>query len=249
MFGTIRGKRVLITGATSGIGSCTAELFGRYGALVGIHYRGDKESASVVALAVREQGGEAILIPGDLLDPPARDAIVPGFIRDAGGLEILVNNAGAVIGNSHFLDLDTRSWEQTLQLNLTAPFILSREAFRHMKDHGGGRILNITSIAAKYGGSEKTIHYGAAKAGLEALTRTMARAGAPHKILVNAIAPGVIDTPFHARMGRTTLNERVKSIPLQRAGTPMDVARLCLFLASEAGDYITGQVYGVTGGD
>ncbi len=249
MFEDIKGKKVLVTGASSGIGACTAELFALHGAVVGIHYHMGRESARRLQRRLEGMAREAILLEVDLLDPPSREDLVPRFISEAGGIDVLVNNAGGILGSAHFLDLDQSSWEMTLHLNLTAPYILAREAFRWMKEHGGGRIINISSIAARYGGSETSIHYGAAKAGLEAVTRTLARAGATHNILVNTIQPGVIDTPAHKKIGRTSLEGRVKSIPLGRAGTPLDVARLCLFLASEGGNYITGQVYGVTGGD
>ena len=249
MFESIRGKRVLITGAGSGMGASMAELFGEYGAVVGVHYNQSEDGAGKVMARVREKGGSAIPVRADLMDPGACTQLVPRFVKEAGGLEVLVNSAGAVQGHHHFLEMDRESWDMTIALDLTAPFFIAQGAFRHMKGHGGGRIISISSIAAKYGGSDETIHYGAAKAGLEAMTRTLARAGARHGILVNAIQPGVIDTDFHRKIGRATLAERVKKIPLGRAGTPLDVARLCLFLASEAGDYITGQVYGVTGGD
>jgi 3-oxoacyl-[acyl-carrier protein] reductase len=249
MFEAIRGRRVLITGSGSGIGACMAELFAAHGAVVGIHYHRSEESARNVHGRIREKGGQAMLLHADLMDPGACSALVPRFIQQAGGIEVLVNNAGGVLGHPHFLEMDRESWEKTLSLDLTAPFFLAQAAFGHMLDHGGGRIISISSIAAKYGGSAETTHYGAAKAGVEAFTRTLARAGAKHGILVNAVQPGVIDTDFHRKIGRASLEERAKQIPLGRPGTPLDVARLCLFLASEGGDYITGQVFGVTGGD
>jgi len=249
MFDAIRGKRVLVTGASSGIGACTAELFARHGSRVGIQYHTGKEAAAHLRDTLSEKGCEVILLRADLLRASSREGLVPLFIEKAGGIDVLVNNAGGIIGPSHFLDLDARSWDDTLKLNLTAPYVLSREAFRYMKNHGGGRIINISSIAAWYGGSETGIHYGAAKSGLEAVTKTLARAGAPHRILVNAIQPGVIDTPAHGKIGRSSLEGRARSIPLGRPGRPLDVARLCLFLASEGGDYITGQTLRVTGGE
>jgi NAD(P)-dependent dehydrogenase (short-subunit alcohol dehydrogenase family) len=249
MFDAIQGKRVLVTGASSGIGACTAELFARHGAVIGIHYHTGDAGARRTGKQVEAAGGRSILLEADLLDPSSRDGLVPGFIGRAGGIDVLVNTAGGPLGTAHFLDLDPLSWEQTLSLNLTAPFILAREAFRWMRDNGGGRIINISSIAAFYGGSDTRIHYGAAKAGLEAVTRTLARAGAAHNILVNTIQPGVVDTPAHGKIGRTSLEGRAKSIPLGRPGKPLDVARLCLFLVSGGGDYITGQVLRVTGGD
>ena len=249
MFEGIRGKRVLVSGAGSGIGACIAELLGEHGAVVGIHHHASIEGAKAVRERIRGKGGKAILLQADLVDPEACSGLVPRFIDEAGGIEVLVNNAGAVMRHPPFLEMDRASWDETLALDLAAPFFLAQAAFRHMKDHGGGRIISLSSIAAKYGGSEETLHYGAAKAGVEAMTKTLARAGAKYGILANAIQPGVIDTDFHRKIGRASLEGRVKSIPLGRAGTPLDVARLCLFLASECGDYITGQVYGVTGGD
>lgn len=249
MFEAIKGVKVLVTGAGSGIGASTAHLFGQYGAVVGVHYHRSKDNAEKVVRRIREEGGEAFLLNANLLNQEERESVIPDFIRHAGGIDVLINNAGTVYGHDHFLDMDMDSWEKTLQICLTVPFFLAREAFRFMKDHEGGRIINISSIASKYGGSEITAHYGAAKGGLDAVTRTLARSGAEYNILVNSIQPGVIDTAFHKKIGRDSLDERVKRIPLHRAGTPLDVARLCLFLASECGDYITGQAYGVTGGD
>jgi 3-oxoacyl-[acyl-carrier protein] reductase len=249
MFETIRNKRVLVTGGGSGIGASIAELFAQQGAVVGIHYHANKSSMELLAGKSGFQNRKTFIIQADLLNSKQRDALIPSFINQAGRIDVLVNNAGAILGTDHFLKLDQKSWDATLTLNLTAPFFLARDAFSFMKDHGGGRIINISSIAAKYGGSSSSLHYGAAKAGIEAVTRTLARDGAGYNILVNAIEPGVIDTDFHKKIGRASLAERVKTIPLKRAGVPLDIARLCLFLAAESGDYMTGQVLGVTGGD
>jgi NAD(P)-dependent dehydrogenase (short-subunit alcohol dehydrogenase family) len=249
MYRSLMGKRVLVTGASSGIGACTAELFAREGAVVGIHHHTGEGSARELLVKIQDRGGKGLLLKADLLDSRQRDGLVPRFITGAGGIDVLINNAGGPVGQEHFLDLTVPSWEGTISLNLTAPFILAREAFRWMKEHGGGRIVNISSIAALYGGSETSLHYGAAKSGLEAVTKSLARAGAAHNILVNTIQPGVIDTPAHRKMGRRSLDNRVRTIPLRRPGKPRDVAGLCLFLASEGGDYITGQTFRVTGGE
>ena len=249
MFEGVQGKKVLITGSGSGMGSCIAELLGSYGAIIGIHYNISKENARLIGKKIRDSGGVAYILQADLRNEKDRDKLIPEFIDRSKGIDVLINNAGGVIGNHHFLEMDTASWNATIDLNLTVPFFLSQIAFQFMKEHGGGKIINISSIASKYGGSKMTTHYGAAKAGLDAVTRTLSREGAPYNILVNSIQPGVIDTPFHKKIGRASLDERVKKIPLQRAGSTLDVARLCLFLASECGDYITGQIYGVTGGD
>ncbi len=136
-----------------------------------------------------------------------------------------------------------------MALNAKAPFFLARRAFGAMQRRGGGKIINISSIAARYGGSSRTMHYGAAKAALESLTVGLARAGAPYRILVNAVQAGFIRTPFHRAIKGKDLARRIRMIPLQRAGEPDDVARVALFLASSAGDFITGQIVTVSGGD
>lgn len=249
IFEEIRNKKVLITGASSGIGACNAELFASYGAIVGIHYYSSDRDAKELGQKISERFSSPIYLKADLLNSNERDRVIQTFIDKTGGVDVLVNCAGAIIGTQHFLEMDSDSWEKTVNINLTAPFFLAKSAFSYMMANGGGRIINISSIAAKYGGSATSIHYGASKAGIEAVTRTLAKEGARYNILVNAIEPGVIETEFHKKIGRTSLDERIKSIPLKRAGKPLDVARLCVFLASKAGDYITGQVYGVTGGD
>ena len=249
MFQSLNKKRVLITGASGGIGAATAELFSRYGAIVGIHYNSNEEAAKKLQEIIERDNQSAFLVKADLLDRDSCSNLVGEFVRLTGGVDILINNAGAFAGTTHFTDLDHDAWDRTINLNLTAPFLVARSAFGQMMKQGGGKIINISSISAKYGGSETSIHYGAAKAGLEAVTKTLARAGAPHNILVNAVQPGVIDTPAHLKIGRNSLDERIKTIPLKRAGVPLDVARMCIFLGSAGGDYITGQIYSISGGD
>jgi 3-oxoacyl-[acyl-carrier protein] reductase len=251
MFEGIKGKKVLITGASTGIGAAIAELFAKYGALVGIHYNKSRKEALALREKIVSAGGKAEVFKADLLKKSERATLVKRFTDAFGGIDVLVNNAGGVYGPKEILDLDETSWDKTFALNTAAPFFLARDAFLHMKSHGGGRIINISSISAKYGGSPTTIHYGAAKAALDAVTKGLARAGAPYNILVNSVRGGVIDTPFHEKIlrDRKNLEERIKLIPLKRMGKPIEMARMVLFLASEAGDYITGEIFTVAGGD
>lgn len=248
MFDGLKGKRVLITGASGGIGTSMVRLFAAEGARIGIHYCTNARQARALRREVTRRGGEAAEFHGDLLDPQACLRLTEAFVKRFCGLDVLVNNAGAVFGPHHFTQLPAAAWDQTLALNARAPFLLAREAFRHMKRRGG-RIINISSIGVKYGGSPQTLHYAAAKAAVEVLTRGMATAGAPHRILVNTIRAGFIETPFHRKMGRVNVQPRIHLIPLKRAGGPVDVARMALFLASTAGDYITGEILTVSGGD
>lgn len=248
MFNGLRGKTVLITGATGGIGSAMVRLFASQGSRLGIHYRDNRRAAEGLEAEARRNGTEAHVFQGDLLEFRCCVRLVRSCIDHFGAIDILINNAGAVMGPAELTRLSEDAWDQTIALNAKAPFVLSREAFAHMKRRGG-KIINISSIAVKYGGSPHTLHYAAAKAALEALTRGMARIGAPHRILVNAIRGGFIDTPFHRTMKRRGISERIRLIPLKRAGQPLDVARAALFLASEAGDFITGEILTVAGGD
>ncbi len=249
MFEDLKGKRVLVTGASSGIGACTASLLGAYGASVGVHYQNNKKGAMEVARDINQKGGKGEVFQGDLLLASVRASLLKSFVDVFGGIDVLVNNAGGVYGAKHFLELDEEEWDDTLALNAKAPFFLAKGAFALMKEQGGGKIINISSISAKYGGSPQTLHYGAAKAALEAVAVGLARAGAPYHILVNSIRGGVVDTPFHKKIGRDSLEDRIKLVPLKRAGQPIDIARMVLFLASSAGDYITGEVFTIAGGD
>jgi len=245
----VRGRRILVTGASSGIGAATAELLAAEGAAVGVHYHRKKAEAEELVEKIRAAGGQAEGFGADLLSRDARACLVPEVIERLGGLDGLVNNAGAVIGPVPFLELDEAAWSQTFLLNVESPFFLAQAAFRYMQKAGGGKILNISSVGVKFGGSLRTLHYSSAKAALEGVTLGLAKAGAPHHVLVNAIRPGVIETTFHGIKSRQEWEARVQQIPLKRLGTPLDVARMVLFLLSPTGDFITGQIFTVSGGE
>ena len=248
MFESIKNKKVLITGASGGIGSCMALLFAKYGASVGIHYNVGENESTILVDKIKKMGADVAAFQADLTKESSK-SIIPSFINHFGGLDILINNAGAAIGPKDILDMDEDSWDKTFWLNTRAPFFLAQNAFKHMKENGGGKIINISSISVKYGGSSQTLHYGAAKSALETITLGLSKAGAKHNILVNTVRGGYIDTPMHEKMGRKNLKERIDMIPLKRAGKPQDMAGMVLFLASEAGDFITGETFTVAGGD
>lgn len=247
----LKNKRVLITGASGGIGQAIARQFAESGAHVGIHFFQHEKAAKELLQSIRKSAGFAEIFQADLLNAAALRRLVPSFIKKFGGIDILINNAGAVIGTKHFSELDEKSWDATLHLNLKAAFFLSQNAFIRMKKQNEGRIINISSVAAKYGGSPTSLHYGIAKAGLETLGIGLARAGAPYNILVNTVRGGFIETDFHKKMKRTSSDtaKRIDLIPLKRAGTPDDMASTVLFLASSCGNFITGQTLSVSGGD
>jgi len=247
--GQVAGKRILVTGASSGIGAATAELLAAEGAVVGVHYHLKKADARKLIERIRLAGGRAEGFEADLLSREDRARVVPEAIERLGGLDGLVNNAGAIIGAVSFLELDEEAWSKTFVLNAESPFFLAQAAFRHMQKVGGGKIINISSVGVKFGGSPSTLHYSAAKMALEGVSAGLAKAGAQSQILVNAIRPGVIDTPFHIGKSGQEWDTRVSLIPLRRPGMPLDIARMILFLLSPAGDFITGQVFSVSGGE
>jgi len=252
MFEAIKGKKVLITGATGGMGEAMAKLFALNGAHLGLHYLSNREKAEELKREVERGGRKAEVLGMDLLKKDEREKLIPTFLQKLGGLDVLINNAGAVYDHAYFSELEEEVFEKTFALNVEAPFYLSGEAFEYMKGYGGGRIINISSVNVKYGGSARSLHYCAAKAALESLTIGFAREGAQYNILVNAIRCGYIDTPMRTRIKgykEEDAEKRVNLIPLRRMGKPIDVARMALFLASEAGDFITKEIFTVAGGD
>lgn len=248
----MENKKVLITGASGGIGASMAKLFASDGAHVGIHYNNGEEKATSLLNEIRVSGGKAELFQGDLLDQNVRENLINSFIRSFGGIDVLINNAGAVFDHIHFSELKMESWDKTFDLNVKAPFYLSSKAFEYMKQSGGGKIINISSVTVKYGGSPSGFHYSAAKAALENLTVGFSRDGAKHNILVNTIRCGVIDTAMRTKINGYTeerFQKRIELIPIKRLGKPIDIARMALFLASERGNFITGEIFTVAGGD
>lgn len=254
MFEDIKNKKVLITGASGGMGSCMAKLFASYGARVGLHYIASEKNEVIKLLKEIQEKlrGEAEIFQADFLDSQERKNLVKSFIKRFGGIDVLINNAGATYDYKNFSELSEKSWDNTFAVNVKAPFYLSGEAFNYMKKHGGGRIINISSINVKYGGSARSFHYCASKAALDALTIGFAHEGAKYNILVNSIRPGVIDT--QARTKTKGYNEedfrrRIKLIPLKRVGRPIDIAKMALFLASESANFATGAIFTIAGGE
>lgn len=255
IFSDIKNKKVLITGATGGIGSAIATLFAKSGATVGIHFNKNKDRAQKLLEVIRPSAADADIFHGDLLDDNVKNTLVPSFIDRFKSIDVLINNAATAFGYKHFLELDQNSWDKTFDLNLKAPFCLMQNAFSFMKKKGQGRIVNISTIAVNYRlttGGPNNIHYIASKAALDSLTVSFAREGANHNILVNSIRCGVIDTPMHENIegySKQRFEERAALVPLKHAGKPEDIAQMALFLVSKAGDFITGETIAVAGGD
>jgi 3-oxoacyl-[acyl-carrier protein] reductase len=224
-----------------------ALAFARGGASVGVNYLDDRGAAEGVASLVRALGGKALVIQGDVSVVADARAMVDAAARDLGGLDVLVNNAG-VYPRVPFLDMSERDWDHVLDVNLKGTFFCAQAAARAMIAGGRrGSIINLASQAIR--GAVRGTHYTASKGGVVALTRAMALELAPHRIRVNAIAPGLTDTA-QPRHGNTEEEIAAMSdaVPLGRMARPEDIADVAVFLASDQARHITGQTIHVNGG-
>ena len=242
------GKVAVVTGASKGIGEAIAVALAEAGARVVVSSR-KQEAVEAVAARIREKGGEALAVACHVGDADAREALVQRTVEAFGGIDVLVNNAAANPVFGPALMVDERAYDKIMEINVKAPFLLSKRVHPIMSERGGGSILNIASIGGVSPEPGLGI-YSVSKAALIALTKTLAREWGPAGIRVNAIAPGLIKTKFSkALWGNESLAEEVIGrLPLQRIGLPEDVAGMALLLASDAGSYCTGGVYLVDGG-
>jgi 3-oxoacyl-[acyl-carrier protein] reductase len=248
----LEGKRILVTGATSGIGKAISLDLARNGATVGIHHRRESEAVASEIAEIQAISPKSVALRGDLTQPGVSEGLMADFTGMHGGIDGLVNNAGAVYDYGDFLALSREAWEKTLHLNATAPFELMRAAWPWMVKANYGRIVNISSAAVGYAGSLRSVHYVASKAALEALTRTFSKDGAKHNILVNALRLGLMDTPMHTRTPgytQTHLDARASIVPLGRMGQPEEAAAWVRNLLGPDGDFMTGQIISLSGGD
>ena len=243
----LKDKRVLVTGASSGIGLQLALDFLKSGARVGAHYRSDRDG--VQELLEQAQPGQCQIFQADFNQSTEVDRLWEEYIGWSHGIDILVNNAGATAASVPIDQLDDAAWDGTFQVNVKAPFFLSRAALSVMKKQRSGRIINISSIGVKFGGGVNSVHYSASKAALEALTLSFAKAGAPYSVLVNTVRAGATDTPFHEKTGRHDLADRANLIPLKRIAEPEEISDSVLFLASDSASFITGTTLTVAGGE
>lgn len=244
----LKNKYVLVTGTSTGIGWQIAKDFLAEGAIVGAHYYGDK--AGVEDLLKYAQEGQCQIFEADFFKSANVLRLWDEFIAwSKGRIDVLVNNAGEASHPQPLEELSEEAWDKTFQINLKAPFLLSRAALALMSKQQSGRIINISSIGVKFGGSPTTIHYSASKAALEAVTKSLAKAGAPFNVLINAIRPGVTDTPFHKKIGREDLSSRATLIPLKRIAQPSEISNMVIFLASQKSSFITNTVIDVAGGE
>jgi NAD(P)-dependent dehydrogenase (short-subunit alcohol dehydrogenase family) len=242
------GKIVLVTGASRGIGKSVAEHFAAHGARVAVHYNTNRATAEKVKASL--PGGPHLLLQADLANPVNAKGLIETVGQEMGRLDVLVNNAGIYElhppATAEFPQWK-EAWDRTIAVNLTAPAHLSYFAVQQMLRQTGGSIVNISSRGA-FRGEPKAPAYGAAKAGLNALGQSMAKALAPHNIFIYTIAPGWVETDMASPYSSGSEGDEVKTqSPLNRIGRPEEIARIVLFLASEKSQYMTGCIIDANG--
>jgi 3-oxoacyl-[acyl-carrier protein] reductase len=241
------GKRALVTGAQQGIGKATALALAAAGADVAINWLDDDAAARAIADEIAALGRRVIAVQADVADGAQAHHLVEATVAGLGGLDILINNAG-VFPRSEFLALEEKEWDFVLGVNLKGSFLAAQAAAKHMVASGTkGAIVNISSSSVR--GHALGVHYAASKAGIIGLTRSMALALAPHRIRVNAIAPGITDTAQpRYQFSETEMVEQSNQVPLGAMAQPGDIADIIVFLASDASRFMTGELVHANGG-
>ncbi|PWC45682.1 SDR family NAD(P)-dependent oxidoreductase [Azospirillum sp. TSO22-1] len=246
----LRGKRVLVTGSSRGIGAAVAAAFAGLGARVALHASASRAAGERLVAELSAGGADVRLLAGDFRRPSEVAAVVDGAVDALGGLDVLVNNAGTMVGRTPLAAMDDAFLDEVMDLNLRSVVVACRRALPALKAAGGGAIVNTVSISARTGGSPGSSVYSASKAFVATFTRSLAAELAPERIRVNAVSPGTIDTDFHGRYSTPEkLAATAARIPLGRLGTAEDCVGAYLFLASERlSGYVTGQTIEVNGG-
>jgi 3-oxoacyl-[acyl-carrier protein] reductase len=241
----LEGRIALVTGASQGIGRACAVNLAKAGAQVALAARNVAKLAEVAA-EIEAAGGKAVPFELDLANEESIKACAKGVLAHFGKIEILVNNGGITRDNL-MLRMKLTDWDAVLATNLTGAFLLTQAACSSMLKARWGRIINITSVVGETGQAGQA-NYAASKAGLIGLTKSLARELASRNITVNAVAPGYISTPMTDALNEQQRSAMLGQIPLDRAGTPEDIAHAVVFLASDEASYITGHVLDVNGG-
>jgi 3-oxoacyl-[acyl-carrier protein] reductase len=242
----LQDKVAIVTGGGRGIGRAICRALAAEGAKVLVVYHGSQQAAEAVVAEIVQAGGVAEAQKVDVADGTAAAACVAGVAEKWGRLDILVNNAG-IIKDGLFIQMPPENWDAVLKTNLGGVFNFCRPAAELMFRQRGGRIINISSVAAERVNRGQA-NYVASKGAINALTKALAVELASRGVLVNAIAPGFIETDMSAAVRNLAGDTIKKIIPMRRYGTPEDVAKVAVFLASEDSSYITGQVLTVDGG-
>lgn len=245
----LQNKVAIVTGSATGIGKAIAVCMAREGASVTVDYVGKPDSAADAIRQIESVGGKALAVDADISNPEQVETLIDQTVQKFGRLDIMVNNAG-IEHKVPFLDVPFELWHKVIAVNLTGPWLCSQAAGKQMVKQGdGGRIINISSVHEDLP-MPTNAPYCASKGGLRMLMRTVAVELAPHKITVNNIGPGAIDTPMDAPLKEhpELMKELLSEIPLGRMGQPDEIGELAVYLASDAAAYVTGSTYFIDGG-
>jgi 3-oxoacyl-[acyl-carrier protein] reductase len=245
----LTGKVALISGASSGIGAATAVVFADLGAKVAIGYHQNQKGAEQVLESIAAAGGQAIALQADVREAAGIGALVEGASVRFGPIDILVNNAGSLVERMKIREITAEKWDNIMNLNLKSAMLCSQAVAPTMMARKTGAIVNVVSIAGRNGGGPGAGAYATAKGGLIAFTKALAKEMAPFGVRVNAVSPGVIDTPFHEVFSTPEMIRGfVAGIPMGRTGKSLECATVIAFLASEAASYMVGETVEVNGG-
>lgn len=239
-------KTVIVTGASRGIGKACALEFGRNGANVIVNYSNSKEKAEEVCEEISKLGGRALPFCADVADRKAVDEMIAFAHSNFGSISTIVNNAG-IAEQIMFCDITEEKWDRMFAVDVKGVYNCIQSALPDMIHNKSGRIINISSMWGITGASCE-VHYSAAKAAVIGMTKALAKELGPSGITVNAIAPGVISTEMNGNISEEIMNELKEETPLERIGTPEDIANTAIFLASPQASFITGETISVNGG-
>lgn len=246
---TFDGKVAFVSGSTTGIGKAIAQQFLEHGAKVVIHGYQKTEEDEKFAAEMNAQGREVFLVDGDVTIKSDVDQMMKQVEEHFGHIDILVNNVGAFVKKARFEDLQEDDWDRTIAVNLKSVYLVTQAALPLIKKQSEGRVINITSNVERTGGTKEGAAYAAAKGGVASLTRSLAKQMVEYNILINAVSPGLIDTPFHNSAAPLNTYEHIlQGIPMKRAGEADEIAGAVLFLASSYASYIVGETIEVSGG-
>ena len=242
----LEGKTAIVTGASGGIGKAVAIALAKEGAAVAVHFHGNEEKALLVKKEIEEAGGKAEIFRANVADFEECNALVKAVAKTFGSIDILVNNAG-ITKDMLLMRMKKEDFEQVIDTNLVGTFNVTKNVVPYMMKARSGRIINISSVVGISGNAGQT-NYSASKAGIIGFTKSLAKEIASRNILVNAVAPGFIETNMTDVLKDDVKQEIAKNIPLKRMGTTQEIANVAYFLGCEESSYITGQVINIDGG-
>lgn len=248
--GKLNGKRVVVTGGGQGLGLAIVRRLIGEGCDVAIHYHTSRDGAEELVATATRENRRAQAFQADLTDDQATQAFVQSTADFLGGIDILINNAGDLVGRRNLDEIDVDFWQKVMNVNLTSMMLVTRECVPHLKKNSASSIVNLASLAGRKGGHAGSLCYSTAKGATLTWTRSLASELGAHGIRVNAVAPGLIlGTRFHqTHTTKESADKTVAGIPVGRAGDPDDVARPVVFLASEFDGFITGATLDINGG-